>query len=490
LLLRCRICAQPRIGVIGVRSFVRERGQELVLELARQQRFLARSLDFQVLFLDLLEHLVEGVGEHAHLVVADLARAQRVVARLRHALRGAGKLRDRLHQHVLDAQREQVHQPDRRQRHQRGQQQAAPKVLLHLAQVVGDLDAAEHLPAVLDRRYLPHPALGEGHRQRRRARIAVAAIAGELRAVDVVEHGRRDRRPRAEGLERLRRAVAVGEGQRRAAVHRHQHGLRLQAGERLPAQVGVFDQRQQQAHAEDRDAAGQRDQPADLVAEGARGGRTICRSRRRPRVRTRELEHLGADQQPRLADRAGVGLEDDAAVAAHQAEHAALPGEILGVADGEHRRPGQVVEHLRSTRPALRWKNTRWLARSRARASASCVDRRARRANRAPRSQRTSIGALDAAGRRGDGAHAGGGLLRADHRQQVGRARSGSCPRPLGVAQEVHQVGGLDLDLARRRVRRGCLRQRAALASRQRTAARPRQRGSGSRKRARYRPNS
>src|SRR5690606_33903650 len=61
---------------------------------------------------------------------------------------------------------------------------------------------------------------------------------------------------------------AVAGHQRRAAVERRDPGLRLEAGEGRPAQRDMVRTGEHDRDRNDRNRAGHRDQPADLVAEG------------------------------------------------------------------------------------------------------------------------------------------------------------------------------------------------------------------------------
>ena len=89
-----------------IAQLVRERGQELVLAPVDDAQRLLGAAALIDLALEIGQHAVHRVGEHADLVLGGLARAHREVAVLDHAARGVGDAQDRRGDRALQPCRE------------------------------------------------------------------------------------------------------------------------------------------------------------------------------------------------------------------------------------------------------------------------------------------------------------------------------------------------------------------------------------------------
>ena len=138
-------------------QLVRQRREELVLQAVR-----FAQLGFALL--DLMQHPVEGVDQHAELVVGDFLGADRIVPARRHVGRGPRELQDRIGNEGLEPERKHPGEAEG------GDEQEAGDHRLHLqprhqhAGVAAQHHAAELLAGEEAGRGVVEPSGGEHHR--------------------------------------------------------------------------------------------------------------------------------------------------------------------------------------------------------------------------------------------------------------------------------------------------------------------------------------
>ena len=104
-----------------------------------------------IAFLDLLEHLVERLDQHAHLVATIADRARREVLVGRDALRRLDQLQDRIRDEALELRRERQAGQTREQHHQAEDPAVAREPLVQVDRPGADHDRPERVSFCRDR---------------------------------------------------------------------------------------------------------------------------------------------------------------------------------------------------------------------------------------------------------------------------------------------------------------------------------------------------
>ena len=241
-----------------------------LLALARQ--FAVRAFQRVRAQLDLGQHLVEGIDQLRHLVVAELARAARVVARLDHFARHVGDIEDGLRDDEIEAAQQQQGHQQRQHRHAQRDGQVIGRAAGQL--IIGaQIHGAQQLAIVDDGLEQFHRAAGDAdtflaHLRRQRAHALVRAVAGKQAAIGLVQGAGRHARADAHQVEVFLRQAFVVEGQRGRTHVPEQLGLGTDIGHQVAvigAQVVDDDGAQRN---DERHQGGQQDHRHQLVADG------------------------------------------------------------------------------------------------------------------------------------------------------------------------------------------------------------------------------
>ena len=140
--------------------------RELLVDAAQ---LLPRALRSAIAHLDLVEHVVEAVDEHADLVEAVAWRADRIVLLARHAPRRVGEPQDGIRDHALEARREDEHDADGADEHDGGDTHVALHARVDLPEIRLDDQHAKPLA------FEPHGLL---HSRGRRAKDDAVGVDG------------------------------------------------------------------------------------------------------------------------------------------------------------------------------------------------------------------------------------------------------------------------------------------------------------------------
>ena len=106
-------------------------------------QFIAGLLQGIPPLLDLVEHGVEAVVEHAHLVVAEVLDANRVIVVAGDTLHGFGQPRDRRGEEHLQASRQDQRNRQRNRQHRQGDSYKVPCLLPQLAHARTEINRAD-----------------------------------------------------------------------------------------------------------------------------------------------------------------------------------------------------------------------------------------------------------------------------------------------------------------------------------------------------------